>query len=235
MVSAGDDIVTRTGREEARPARPGPARPSKRADVQPSGPGDAPPPRRADAERNIAAILTAGLDQLSQNPAASMAQIAKAAGVGRVTLYAHFGSRADLLKALVERTLGETGPALDEALAADGPADEALARLIRSSWRILDRNRRLRVAAFAELGPDWMNAQHDRTLGPITALIARGRAEGVFRADLPDQWVLTVAYSLLHTAAEEVDAGRLTADEAPELVITTLLAALAGPGRRRRP
>ena len=42
--------------------------------------------RRADAERNIAAILEAGLACFSRNPDASLAEVAQAAGVGRITL-----------------------------------------------------------------------------------------------------------------------------------------------------
>src|ERR1700731_535694 len=50
--------------------------------------------RRADARRNIASILDAAQDCLSRDPTASIADIAQAAGVGRVTLYGHFGTRA---------------------------------------------------------------------------------------------------------------------------------------------
>ncbi|PZG15983.1 TetR/AcrR family transcriptional regulator [Nonomuraea aridisoli] len=52
--------------------------------------------RRADAERNIAAILDAATRLISADPTVSVADIAKAAGVGRVTLYGHFPSRKAL-------------------------------------------------------------------------------------------------------------------------------------------
>ncbi len=56
--------------------------------------------KRADAQRNIAAILDAATECLSRNPAASTSEIAKAAGVGRVTLYGHFPSRPELVDAV---------------------------------------------------------------------------------------------------------------------------------------
>jgi AcrR family transcriptional regulator len=56
-----------------------------------------PRPRRADARRNIAAILDAAVASLADNPDASMAEIAARAGVGRVTLYGHFKTRAELI------------------------------------------------------------------------------------------------------------------------------------------
>ena len=57
--------------------------------------------RRADALKNIAAILDAATAALARDPDASINDIAQAAGVGRVTLYGHFGSRAALLSAVV--------------------------------------------------------------------------------------------------------------------------------------
>ena len=45
---------------------------------------------RADAERSIAAILDAAVQVLADRPEAGMGEIAKAAGVARQTVYAHF-------------------------------------------------------------------------------------------------------------------------------------------------
>ena len=49
--------------------------------------------RRSDAERSIAAIVGAAVDAFGRRSDVSMSEIATAAGVGRVTLYAHFPSR----------------------------------------------------------------------------------------------------------------------------------------------
>lgn len=43
--------------------------------------------RRADAERNVARILDAAIDALAGDPEASMAEIARRAGVVRATVY----------------------------------------------------------------------------------------------------------------------------------------------------
>src|SRR4051794_6946267 len=61
--------------------------------------------RRADAQRNIESILDAAVARLALDPEASVADIAKTAGVGRVTLYGHFGTRADLIDAVMTRTM----------------------------------------------------------------------------------------------------------------------------------
>lgn len=57
-------------------------------------------PQRADARRNTASILDAAVLCLTRNPDASVAEIAKAASVGRVTLYGHFKTRAELVDGL---------------------------------------------------------------------------------------------------------------------------------------
>jgi hypothetical protein len=61
--------------------------------------------QRADARRNIAAILDAATDCLARDPETSIAGIAAAAGVGRITLYGHFKTRADLVDAVLARTI----------------------------------------------------------------------------------------------------------------------------------
>ncbi|MEU7990823.1 TetR/AcrR family transcriptional regulator [Streptosporangium canum] len=186
------------------------------------------PPRRADAERSIAAILAAAFDVLGTNPAASMTDVARAAGVGRVTLYAHFSSRAELLKALVHQVLQETRHILDTSLADNRPADQVLAGIVQTSWRQLDRHRRLRQAVLAELGSDWVADQHDQVFARLTELLTRGQDEGVFRTDLPTSWMITTVYGLLHAAADEVDTGRVSSADVPQLVIRSLLPSLAG-------
>ncbi|TMR30889.1 TetR/AcrR family transcriptional regulator [Actinomadura geliboluensis] len=189
--------------------------------------------RRADAERNIEAILDAALRCFARDPGASMTEIAKAAGVGRVTLYGHFASREDLLEALFTRSLADAGAALDAADLGAGPADQALARAVRSSWRVLDRYRTLLAAGLRILGPAGVRARHGDVLARVEDVIERGRAEGAFGTAVPAGWQAGVVYALMHAAAEEVDGGRLAAGEAADALVTTVMGALAagtGPG-----
>ncbi len=184
--------------------------------------------RRADAERSITAILDAALTCFANDPAVSMAEIAQAAGVGRVTLYSHFGSREILLQAAVTRAIAEATTFLADAVDEKLPADQAMAELVRTSWRTLDTYGGLGVAAIRHLDPEWLRKQHQGPLQPAADLIARGREEGVFRTDVPAEWQLTVCYSVIHAAAMEVDAGRLAAGDAGRILEVTVLGALRG-------
>jgi AcrR family transcriptional regulator len=197
--------------------------------ASPAGGVEQRPRRRADAERNIAAILDAALACFSEDPQATMADIARTAGVGRVTLYAHFSSREDLLDAALDRALAEVAEASAavEADAADVPADQVLGRHIRSSWWVLDRHRQLFETAQRSLPPQRLRERHAPALGDFDSLIARGQAEGVFRTDLPVGWLVTVIYSLFHAAAGDVNVGRLQRADAADVLEATLLPLLA--------
>ncbi|GIH95183.1 TetR/AcrR family transcriptional regulator [Planobispora siamensis] len=188
-----------------------------------SAPGAGPRTRRrADAERSIASIVEAALAAFRRDTDATMADIARTAGVGRVTLYSHFPSREDLLDEVMRRAIDDARVVLT-ALPAEGlPAREALAGVIRSCWQVLDRYRSLHAAATRVLGPERMRAHHDEPMAAVGALVDRGREDGSIRADLPRDWLLATVYSLLHAAASEVEAGRLPAGEAAAVLEATV-------------
>ncbi|MEQ4725608.1 TetR family transcriptional regulator [Nonomuraea sp. B19D2] len=185
------------------------------------------PARRADAERNIAAILEAGARLLSADPTASVADIAKAAGVGRVTLYGHFPSREALVDAVLDHAVDVADAVLADESIDTAPAPAAMAELLRSSWELLDRHRRLFMAADRVLATERIREHHDRPLRRVERLIARGQRDGDFRTDLPLAWLVTTFFSIIHSAAQEREAGRLAPEEAEQVLITTMLSLLA--------
>jgi AcrR family transcriptional regulator len=192
------------------------------ADRETTASGPRPPgPPRAGAQRNIDKILAAGLALYSSRPGVSVAEVAEAAGVGRVTLYGHFPSRTELAKALMERAFEETDAAWRD-VDTSGPADDALERVLREQWHLMERNRNLRDNVIGDVSPQWLRARHDPILRRVEDLIGRGRDEGVFRTDLPLSWLVTALYSLVHAAADEIGAGRLTAEQAPDVIVASL-------------
>jgi AcrR family transcriptional regulator len=176
--------------------------------------------------RNRAAIVAATSRTLRANPDASVADIAQAAGVGRVTLYGHFATRADLLDAALVDVLDGSNRVLEE-LDLDGDPREALGRLVASSWTLLDEVRALVVAAQRELPPGRVRELHDGLEDRVRRLLGRGQREGAFRDDLPVGWLLATMHALMNGAANEVASGRLDPAEAGPLLQATLLAAYA--------
>jgi AcrR family transcriptional regulator len=189
------------------------------------------PVKRADAQRSIAAILAAAAECLGRNPEASVSEIAKAAGVGRVTLYGHFPNRTDLVDATVARAI-ENGQAALAEVDLEGDPRQALARLIETSWRLVAQSRSLLVAAQSVLPPGRIRALHAGPAERVQGLVERGRAEGAFRTDLPTSWLVGTMHSVMHNAADEINAGRLATEQAADFITATLVAAFTPPGDR---
>ncbi|MEV4890673.1 TetR/AcrR family transcriptional regulator [Nonomuraea sp. NPDC055795] len=185
------------------------------------------PRRRADAQRSIATIVAAARELLGRDPNAKTDDIAKAAGVGRMTLYGHFGTRAELIDAALVEALR----AGDEALSSidlTGNAREAMTRLLVSSWQAMAESAALLAAAEEILPAGRVRELHEKPARRITELIRRGQDQGVFRTDLPLEWLVNVVHYILHGAATEVRAGRLAPADAAEVVARSVRSLLTG-------
>jgi TetR/AcrR family transcriptional repressor of mexCD-oprJ operon len=181
--------------------------------------------RRADARRNIEKILEAAVACLSRNPEASVGEIARAAGVGRVTLYGHFGSREALIEAALTRLLDE-GEQVLAAVDLSGDPREALRALIESGWLLTGQAGAVLEAARGTLPPGRIQELHARPAQRVEHLVRRGQSEGVFRADLPASWLTSALHHLMKGAAADVSTGRLDSADAPRFISETVLAGL---------
>jgi AcrR family transcriptional regulator len=179
--------------------------------------------RRADAERSIAAITDAALDCFRSDPHTGMAAIARAAGVSRVTLYAHFPTREALLEAVTQRAMVEVSAAIDAAEPHRGDPAEALARVVGATWRTLGRYHALVAVNTQQHGHAELRHRHALVLASLEPLVERGQADGSFRADVPAAWHLSMLMALVHAASGELQAGHVAdADAGPALVATVL-------------
>lgn len=189
------------------------------------------PRRRADAERNIARILAAARQSLSANPEATIDDVAQAAGVGRMTLYGHFPSRAALIEAAVVDAL-RAGEETLSAVDLTGDARLAVTRLLESSWSLVAESSALLSAAQDTLPAARIRELHADPAQRVDELLRRGQAQGVFRTDLPVTWLVSVIHQVLHGAAEEIRADRVQPEDAARMVVATVqpvLAASPGP------
>ena len=167
-------------------------------------PATTPRRRRSDADRSVAAILAAALDALASDPDASMAEIARRAGVVRATIYVHFPTRESLLDAVMEH-----------AVARGRSGDDAMPSRARRAERSA-RAGAPRHLAEARPVPQPARDQHRPALGEGAApppppgddavrAADRTRPEdGVFRSDLPVTWHLAVIRAIVHTASAEL-------------------------------
>jgi AcrR family transcriptional regulator len=178
--------------------------------------------RRSIADRNVTAILDAAEDLIAARAPVTIAGVAGAAGVSRVTVYAHFATSEALLEAVVERAVGQAAGALAAARPGEGPPAEALMRLLATGWQELGRHADMADAASALLSGTAMTRSHAAAHATVAELLHRGQTDGTFRSDLPVSWLVTCCFALIHGCRNEVAAGRLAAADAERVLATTV-------------
>jgi TetR/AcrR family transcriptional regulator, mexCD-oprJ operon repressor len=137
-------------------------------------------------ERVAAAILDSAAGALAAGEAASMSDVATAAGVARATVYRYFPSREALLEALGRVAVEQAGDGLAAARLEGVSVDEAFTRAVRALvivgdyFVVLARER-------ARVDP----AEFERRIGGVLQeLIRRGQSSDEVRDDIPASWLL---------------------------------------------
>ena len=184
--------------------------------------------RRAIAERNVEAILDGAERLLARSEPISMSSVASEAGVSRQTLYAHFQDRERLLRAVVERAVHRWVAATEEVEPERGPAIEALVRLVTVGWQEISRSSHVARVASVELDPETVRRAHESGVELVRRLVRRGRRDGSFRSDVPAEWLVSAFFGLIHTARDDVSAGRLSSRAALRALTRTVPDVFAG-------
>ncbi|MFI0487420.1 TetR/AcrR family transcriptional regulator [Actinomadura sp. 9N215] len=152
--------------------------------------------------------------------AASMTDIAQAAGVARATLYRYFPSRQALLYALYEAALADLTERLADARLETVPVEEAVARMTRATIAATSRYRAL---GLFDRSPREARRVERQLAAPLRAVFERGAAGGTFRRDLPVHTLAELYFSLLEGVVSRVARRRLGVDEASASVTTLFL------------
>lgn len=187
--------------------------------------GTEPKVSRIDAQRNREMVIDAALDLLASKPNASMAVIAAQSGVGRTTVYRHFPTREDLIRALFERIVSEARAVTTDVIGSDRPARETLFNLgpaiigIGRRFQFLEGVRQLgnEVILESTLDPD----------DPVRRFLVEAREQGAVRRDLPIQWMIRSINNLATVAMVELGAERMDSEEAGRLLGQTFVRSFA--------
>jgi AcrR family transcriptional regulator len=165
-------------------------------------------PRRADARRNYEQLLDQARIAFTEfGVDASLDEIARRAGVASGTLYRHFPTRLDLIKAVLAEQIAELVGLGRGLLTAEDEFD-ALSTWLRAA---LTHGLTYRGLAAAVL-----NSALDREDGPVStwhaemfevgaALLARARQSGVIVADADEADVLKMIGAIAWAAQDTPD------------------------------
>ena len=171
-------------------------------------------------------ILEATAAVLARRPAATMEELARAAGVSRATLFRRYPSRAELVADLSRRALDAYVQDVDRAEPERGPAAEALRRVLAHLVALAPRYGLLALQPLEAVVEDRLLEQARSTEDRLRALVRRGQEAGEFRVDLPADWCVVAVTWLIVGAADGLRTGRVAPADVERLVAETVLGAL---------
>ncbi|GAB2594407.1 TetR family transcriptional regulator [Paractinoplanes abujensis] len=162
-------------------------------------------PLRADAARNRASLLAAATAEFAERGLdASVADIARRAGIGKGTVFRHFPTKDDLLAAVVLDRIDGLA-ALAQQL-SDAP--DAGAALLEFMDAAAGRQRQLDLSFLREAGG--VNARLDGAraamFAAIIELVERAKTAGAVRADISGMDVILLMCAPNHVVSFVPDA-----------------------------
>ena len=179
-------------------------------------------------------VTAAVMRHLALAPAASMQDLAAAAGISRATLFRRFPSRDALVEQLCELACRALVAAIAEAAPEQGTPTDALARVLDHLGHLAS------VAGLLGLQPldgrieEALLAQIATTEDDLRALVRRGQEDGSFRFEVDPEWLLAMVVWLSVAGADTVRLGRITPASAQRHLVATITAALVRPSAGSR-
>ncbi len=166
------------------------------------------------------AIIKAAFELLTDDPTASLGQIAKRAGVGRATLHRYFSGREDLMLALSKTALREMDEAAERACTDAKSHSDALRLSLEALIPLGDRYRFLSRES-SEDHPD-IASEMERQQAETQTMVEGAKDEGFFAPSIPTAWIVQAYDHMLYAAWESVIAGEATPKQAATLAWQTL-------------
>ena len=167
-------------------------------------------------------VLRSAAALLTRRSTATMDEVAKSAGISRATLHRHFAGRDALVRALESLGIEECEKALDAARLDEGPASDAVRRLVREAepaaglLAFLYTENQLFEGESLHEGWERMDEQ-------VAALFRRGQLAGEFRIDLTPVWLTEALFGLLASAVWLLQSGKGAPKDFHHMTVELLL------------
>jgi AcrR family transcriptional regulator len=167
-------------------------------------------------------VLRSAAALLTHKATATLDEVARAAGISRATLHRHIAGRDALDRALEALGIEECEAALDAARLEDGPAADAVRRLVRE----LEPAAGLLSFLYTEnqlFEGEEQNEGWARLDERISALFRRGQLSGEFRIDLTPAWLTEALFGLIASGAYVVLSGRVAPKDFHHMIAELML------------
>jgi TetR/AcrR family transcriptional regulator of autoinduction and epiphytic fitness len=169
-------------------------------------------------------IIEAAIDTLGAHPDATLSDVATAAAVARRTIYGHFASRAELVRAIADQAAEDLETLMERLGPLTGKPPTDLAVLTFWTWPVANRYRLLLSLGRHELGDQTivrlMSPAHQLTV----EIVAAGQADGSFSDYLPAETIVALADNATIVILEEHNRG-VVGDPAAAVSTATLMLA----------
>ncbi len=167
-------------------------------------------------------VLRSAAALLTHKATATMDEVARAAGISRATLHRHFAGREALVRALEALGIEECEAALDAARLEDGPAADAVRRLVREFEPVAGLLSFLYTENQLFEGEE-QNEGWARLDERISELFRRGQLSGEFRIDLTPAWLTEALFGLLASGAYVVLSGKVAPKDFHHMIVELML------------
>lgn len=175
----------------------------------------------SDSTDTRSLLTDAAIAVFSANPTATLADVASAAGVKRVTLHRLFGSRDALLQAIAIRSHEEMDAACERAAKGAKSHTAALRAIVAALVPVGDRFHFLWTQHKV-----WEDAQVAKRVAQdnaeLTQLIDAAKAEGGIATEVPTPWVLAAIEATVFAALTASRRGDIAVNDAGQLAVDTL-------------
>lgn len=167
-------------------------------------------------------ILESATELLLSKPTATLQEIADYSGIGIATLHRYFSTKEKLLDELALNAIS----LVKEAFARIEYDDEDLEKTLMSIFSTLiplgNKISFLGTAVSVDENP--LVAEGEKELkAPIISAFDMWKEKGKLNRNMSSQWMVNVIYNLLYLTWQEIQNGNLAKNDAPNLLLVTVL------------
>lgn len=165
--------------------------------------------RQATLSKTEEALVRSLALTLSENPGATLQELASAAGVSRATLYRFAATREQVLEVTRQHSIQVIAAIQDDAALEAMPPMDALRQLITRHIE----EREFCVFLVSEIAPHFNNrsvpAECLRLEERMDSFFARAQEQGKLRRDMPSRWLTDLFFGVLFSLCESEFRGRI--------------------------